>query len=138
MARGDLNEVTRVRLGPLLPACGRRGGQWRDRPEPFGPGDRVHDRFARRRRDGTWDRLLALAQSAAADAGELAWTGCIDGLVVRAHRHAAGARRSGAARPTVPRASPIRRASCSGAVAADPRRRRTSPATSAGGSLPSC
>ena len=30
MARGDLNEATWARPGPLLPACGQRGGQWRD------------------------------------------------------------------------------------------------------------
>jgi transposase len=44
------------------------------------------------RRDGTWDRLLASAQAAVDAAGEIGWTICVDGTVVRAPQHAAGAR----------------------------------------------
>ncbi|CAA9311156.1 MAG: Mobile element protein [uncultured Gemmatimonadaceae bacterium] len=45
------------------------------------------------RRDGTWDRLLAHVQANADAQGEIVWTVCVDGTVVRAHQHAAGARR---------------------------------------------
>jgi hypothetical protein len=43
-------------------------------------------------RDGTWDRLLARVQAEADAHGDIDWIICIDGTVVRAHRHAAGAR----------------------------------------------
>src|SRR5262249_126739 len=49
--------------------------------------------FVRWRRDGTWDRLLAQIRALADAAGEIVWVVCIDGAVVRAHQHAAGARR---------------------------------------------
>jgi transposase len=111
--RGELTDAAWARLRPLLPLNGKRGGQWRDHrqvingilwrlrvgapwrdvPMRYGPWQTCYDRFARWRRDGTWDWLLALAQSAADAVGELGWTICIDGTVVRAHQHAAGARR---------------------------------------------
>lgn len=69
------------------------GAPWRDVPARYGPWQTCYDRFVRWRRDGTWDRLLALAQSAADAVGEITWAICIDGTVVRAHQHAAGARR---------------------------------------------
>ena len=110
--RGELTDAAWARLRPLLPANGHRGGQWRDHrqvingilwrlragapwrdvPERYGPWQTCYDRFVRWRRDGTWDRLLALAHSAADAAGELDWVVCIDGTIVRAHQHAAGAR----------------------------------------------
>lgn len=112
VGRGELTDRAWARLGPLLPVAGQRGGQWRDHrqvingilwrlrvgapwrdmPERYGPWQTCYDRFIRWRRDGTWDRLLALAQSAADAAGELVWAVCIDGTIVRAHQHAAGAR----------------------------------------------
>jgi transposase len=61
-------------------------------PERYGPWQTCYDRFVRWRRDGTWDRLLALAQSAADARGDIDWVVCIDGTIVRAHQHAAGAR----------------------------------------------
>ena len=44
------------------------------------------------RRDGTWDRLLAHVQAQADARGAIDWVACIDGTIVRAHQHAAGAR----------------------------------------------
>jgi len=70
----------------------RVGAPWRDVPERYGPWQTCYDRFVRWRRDGTWDRLLAYLQAAADAASEIVWTVCIDGTVVRAHQHAAGAR----------------------------------------------
>ncbi len=113
VGRGELTNAAWARLRPLLPQSGQRGGQWRDQrqvingilwrlrvgapwrdvPARYGPWQTCYDRFVRWRRDGTWERLLALAQSAADAAGEITWSICIDGTVVRAHQHAAGARR---------------------------------------------
>jgi transposase len=49
--------------------------------------------FVRWRRDGTWDRLLARAQTKSDAVGEVEWEVSVDSTVVRAHQHAAGARR---------------------------------------------
>jgi hypothetical protein len=48
--------------------------------------------IVRWRRDGTRDRLLAHVQAEADARGEIDWVVCIDGTIVRAHQHAAGAR----------------------------------------------
>jgi transposase len=72
----------------------RTGAPWRDLPERFGPWSTVASRFYRWRKAGVWTRVLAVLQSAAAEAGELDWTEhFVDGTVVRAHQHAAGAKR---------------------------------------------
>src|SRR3982751_5709071 len=78
----------------------RTGVPWRDLPERFGRGVKVHTRFSRWAKTGVWERVF---QHLAADAdNEYAM---IDSTIVRAHQHAAGApkklgqtRRSGAAR----------------------------------------
>lgn len=54
---------------------------------------RGYDRFVRWRRDGTWDRLLAHAQTKADAVGQVIWEVSVDSTVARAHQHAAGARR---------------------------------------------
>ena len=41
----------------------RTGAPWRDLPPRYGPWRTCYDRFVRWRRDGTWDRLLAHAQT---------------------------------------------------------------------------
>ncbi|MDF9801639.1 transposase [Streptomyces sp. HB372] len=63
----------------------RTGLPWRDLPEHFGPWQTVHGRFARWAADGTFDRLLAAAQTQA----EVDWLVAIDSTIVRAHQHAA-------------------------------------------------
>lgn len=45
--------------------------------------------------DGTWARIEARFQADAAAAGELDWNAHADSTVVRAHQHAAGARKEG-------------------------------------------
>jgi transposase len=45
------------------------------------------------RRDGTWERLLADAQTRGDAVGESEWIVSVDATVNRAHQHAAGARR---------------------------------------------
>src|SRR5438034_8656942 len=75
----------------------RTGAPWRDLPERYGPWQTVYDRFVRWRRDGTWDRLLAHVQTKSDAVGEVEWEVSIDSTVVRAHQHAAGARKRPAA-----------------------------------------
>lgn len=63
----------------------RTGLPWRDLPERFGPWQTVNGRFDRWAADGTFDRLLAVAQTHA-DVDRLV---AIDSTIVRAHQHAA-------------------------------------------------
>ena len=127
MRRHELTEAEWARLAPLLPpqkpASGRpaedhrrilnailwklrTGAPWRDLPERYGAWSTVHCRFRRWRLAGVWDRVLAAVQQQADAAGQLDWSvHFVDGTVVRAHQHAAGAKkgtrrrkRSGAAR----------------------------------------
>jgi transposase len=137
VGRGELTDAAWVRLAPLLPANGQRGGQWRDHrpvingilwklrtgagwrdlPERYGPWQTCADRLARWRRDGTWDRLLARVQTAADAAGEVEWEVSVDSTVARAHQHAAGARRQ-PSRADEKRGSSIRRTRRWGAAGA--------------------
>ena len=117
MGRGDLTDDQWRRLKPLLPprkpGTGRpgkdhrtvingilwilrTGSLWRDLPERFGPWATVASRFYRWRKQGLWDRLLAGAQREADAIGQVEWeVHYVDGTSVRAHQHAAGAKRGG-------------------------------------------
>jgi transposase len=125
--RGELTDQEWERLEPLLPAekpetgrpnvdhrriingilwRERTGAPWRDLPERYGPWSTVYSRFWRWRVAGVWDRVFAAVQRQADAAGEVDWAiQFVDGSVIRAHQHAAGAkgglqkrRRWGAAR----------------------------------------
>ncbi len=120
--RGELTDAARAELAPLLPQGGgrgkpwadhrrvldgilwklRTGAPWRDLPERYGPWSTCHARLVRWQRDGTWDRLLTHVQTKSDAVGEVIWEVRIDSTVLRAHQHAAGARKGGAAwgRPT--------------------------------------
>jgi transposase len=66
----------------------RTGMPWRDLPERFGEGTKVHLRFSRWTKSGVWERVF---QHLAADAdNEYAM---IDSTIVRAHQHSAGAQK---------------------------------------------
>src|ERR1700719_1322553 len=66
----------------------RTGMPWRDLPERFGDGVKVHLRFSRWAKSGVWERVF---QYLAADAdNEYAM---IDSTIVRAHQHSAGAKK---------------------------------------------
>jgi transposase len=113
VGRGELTDRAWAQLASLLPANGRRGGQWRDHrlvingilwklrpaprwrdlPERYGPWQACRDRLVRWRRDGTWDRLLESAQTRSDAVGELQWVTSVDSTCVRAHQHAAGTRK---------------------------------------------
>ena len=62
------------------------------------PWETVYKRFARWQTDGTWARIEAPARVQADAAGELDWDAQIDSSVIRAHQHAAGARKRGSRR----------------------------------------
>jgi transposase len=115
MNRGDLSEEQWERLSPLLPPQKpktgrpardhrqvlngilwilRTGAPWRDLPERYGPWKTVATRFYRWRRAGVFDRLLAEVQAIADEQGKVNWeVHYVDGTIVRAHQHAAGAKR---------------------------------------------
>jgi transposase len=71
----------------------RTGAPWRDLPSRYGPWQTVYDRFVRWQRDGTWDRLLAHVQTRSDAVGAVVWEVSIDSTSIRAHQHAAGARK---------------------------------------------
>lgn len=74
----------------------RTGTPWRALPERYGPWKSVYTRFRRWQQAGVWERVLAALQAEADARGELDWTlHFLDGTVVRAHAHAAGAPKKG-------------------------------------------
>lgn len=113
VGRGELTDTAWEQIAPLLPPNGRRGGQWtdhrtvingivwklrtgapwRDLPERYGSWQTCHSRLVRWQQDGTWDRLLTHVQTRSDAVGEVIWEVSIDSTIVRAHQHAAGARR---------------------------------------------
>ena len=73
----------------------RTGAPWRDIPERYGPWSTLASRFYRWREQGLWQRILDALQEQADQAGLLDWeVHYVDGTVIRAHQHAAGAQRS--------------------------------------------
>jgi transposase len=77
--------------------AGGSGTAWRAVPERYGPCATLHTRFRRWAADGTFDRMLRAAQAKADAAGDIEWLVSVDSTVVRAHQHAAGARKGGSA-----------------------------------------
>ena len=115
MTRDELTDAHWERLEPLLPPQRlgrpardhrtilngmlwilRTGAPWRDLPERYGPWGTVATRFYRWVRAGILDRLLGELQRQADAAGELDWNlHHVDGTVIRAHQHAARAKKGG-------------------------------------------
>ena len=115
MHRGDLTNHEWERLQPLLPPQKprtgrpahdhrrvvngilwvlRSGAPWHDLPERYGPPGTVSSRFYRWRQAGVWDRVWARLQEQADAAGQIDWDiHFVDGTIVRAHQHAAGAKK---------------------------------------------
>ncbi|WP_245766146.1 IS5 family transposase [Streptomyces griseoaurantiacus] len=81
----------------------RTGTAWRDVPERYGPWQTLHTRFRRWALDGTFERMLRTAQARADAAGDIDWLVSVDSTVVRAHQHAAGARKGGLRDPALGR-----------------------------------
>ncbi len=119
MDRGDLTDAQWARIRPLLPPerpekgskggrpavdhrrtlngmlwIDRTGAPWRDLPDRYGPWSTVATRFYRWCKTGLWDQILATLQGEADAKGDLDWeTHYVDGTIVRAHQHAAGAKK---------------------------------------------
>ena len=72
----------------------RTGSPWRDLPDEFGPYQSVWQRHRLWSTDGTYGRMLAAVRDEA-ELGddEVETVLSIDSTIVRAHQHAAGARR---------------------------------------------
>lgn len=114
--RFEITDAEYATIAPLLPPMTpQRGGRWRDHrqvingilfrvrtgvpwrdvPERYGPWKTLYKRFTRWEDDGTWARIEATLQADADAAGDLDWRGHADSTIVRAHQHAAGARKGG-------------------------------------------
>jgi transposase len=113
--RGELTNQRWERLQPLLPAQKpntgrpahdhrtilngilwilRTGAPWRDLPERYGPWQTVASRFYRWQRAGIWQRIFDALKQQADAVGQLNWLlHFVDGTVIRAHQHAAGAKK---------------------------------------------
>ena len=147
MHRGDLTDAQYARLEPLLPprrpTKGSKGGRprnddrpiingilwilrtgapWPDLPARYGPPSTVSTRLYRWKKAGIWDRIFAAVQEQADAAGDLDWeTHHVDATVIRAHQHAAGAKKgtqqrrpsAGAKAGSVPRSTSAARAPAS-------------------------
>lgn len=115
MGRGDLTNQQWERLQPLLPPqkpktgrpahdhrriidgilwIDRTGAPWRDLPERYGPWQTVANRFYRWQAAGVWTRIFHAVQQHADGKEQLDWdVHYVDGSSVRAHQHAAGAKK---------------------------------------------
>ena len=116
--RAVLTDAQWAALAPLLPpAAGSRGGRpskdhrlvvegmlwvlrtgapWRDLPKAFGSHSTVANRFYRWRKAGVLERAFAALLADGDARGTLDWLlHYLDGTVVRAHQHAAGAPKGG-------------------------------------------
>src|SRR5262245_12620333 len=115
MNRGDLTNTQWKRLQPLLPSQKpktgrpavdhrrilngilwilRTGAPWRDLPERYGPWRTVASRFYRWQHAGIWEQLFSAVQAQADADGHINWdVQYVDGTIIRAHQHAAGAKK---------------------------------------------
>jgi transposase len=109
-----MSDVAWARIEPLLPGGGRgrrwrdhrqvvkailwklrTGAPWRDLPERYGPWKTAHERLRHWTADGTWDRILDEVIVKDDSVGRVEWVFSVDSSSVRAHQHAAGARKKG-------------------------------------------
>ncbi|MGS2811512.1 IS5 family transposase [Nocardia sp. MW-W600-9] len=74
----------------------RTGAPWRDLPERYGPWKTAHERLRTWTRDGTWQAILDEVIVKDDSIGQVEWILSVDSTVIRAHQHAAGARKKGA------------------------------------------
>ena len=117
MRRHELTDEQWARLTPLLPPRKprtgrpnhdhrailngmlwilRTGAPWRDLPERYGSWQTVYSRFRRWQQAGIWEHILTTLQAEAAHDGTLDDSmAMIDASNIRAHQHAAGARKGG-------------------------------------------
>jgi len=113
--RGDLTNEQWERIEPLLPKAKtkrgrpvqdhrellngmiwilRTGAPWRDMPERYGKWTTIYSRFQRWRKSGIWVKMFAELQTALDVESNVDWeVHFIDSTTVRAHQHAAGAKK---------------------------------------------
>src|SRR5258708_3839331 len=114
LKRHDLTDEEWARLEPLLPAHPRQGHRWNDHrlvidgiffrtrtgcpwrgpPPHLADSETIYNRHRRWSGDGTWEMILDRLRAGCDQAEGAAWTVAADATVVRAHQHAAGARRA--------------------------------------------
>jgi transposase len=135
--RHDLTDAHWTRLAPLLPPQQPEGGgkpnadhrmvlngirwrlrtgaPWRDVPQCYGPWATIYSRFRRWQQAGIWERVLTALIAAGNAAGDLEWSlQYLDGTVIRAHAHAAGAKKGAVIRPSAAAKAAFRPKSTSG------------------------
>jgi transposase len=107
MGRYDLSEAEWRLIEPLLPDKPRgvarvddrrvingifyvlrTGSPWRDLPERYGPYTTVYNRYNRWAKAGVWLRMFEALAARSPQSMQL-----IDSSIIRAHQHAAGAKR---------------------------------------------
>lgn len=76
----------------------RTGAPWRDLPERFGESNSVFQRFNRWAKKGVWQQVFDALQDP-----DLEWV-MLDATIIRAHVHAAGARKKAEANSSADRA----------------------------------
>lgn len=111
--RHELSDAEWALLEPLLPGNARQGARWadhrtvisgilfrvrtgvtwRDLPERFGNWKTVYGRHRRWSADGTWQMIADALRIDAVTGQSREFAVAVDATVVRAHQHAAGARR---------------------------------------------
>ena len=113
--RHDLSDEEWARLEPFLPdRTPRRGGQWvdhrkvvdgvvwrsrtgcpwRDLPASYGNWKTIYNRHRRWSADGTWVGVLDGLRAGCDSQERGEWIVGVDATVIRAHQHAAGARKA--------------------------------------------
>ncbi|WP_406841902.1 IS5 family transposase (plasmid) [Streptomyces sp. AHU1] len=111
-----LTDAQWARIEPLLPdRTPQRGGRWRDHrevidaiafkfqtgtqwvhlPDRYGKWRGIYNRLRMWAVDGTWERVFTALMAQADADDDLAWAVSVDSTIVRAHQHAAGARKKG-------------------------------------------
>jgi transposase len=72
----------------------RTGAPWRDLPERYGPWRTVASRFYRWHRAGLWQSVFDAVKQYAEANGQINWDlHYVDSTIIRAHQHAAGAKK---------------------------------------------
>ncbi len=111
-----LTDAQWARIEPLLPdRTPKRGGRWRDHrqvidaiaskfktgaqwvhlPAEYGSWQGAYTRLQNWAIDDTWEKLFTASLAQADAEGGSDWTVAVDSSIVRAHQHAARARRKG-------------------------------------------